>query len=90
MSAAPILVTGSAKSGTTWVGEMLAASGQIGYIREPFNPHRPLGISGIVTPYWHMYVPPDLPADSSTGRAMQATLAYRVSLADVWRRGRSR
>jgi hypothetical protein len=90
MMAAPILVTGSAKSGTTWVGQMLAASGQLGYIREPFNPERPLGISGIVTPDWHMYVPPDLPPDSPTGRALQSTLAYKVSLADVWRRARHR
>ena len=34
----PILVTGSHRSGTTWVGEMINASGQTGYIYEPFNP----------------------------------------------------
>lgn len=33
-----ILVTGSHRSGTTWVGHMLDASGQTGYIYEPFNP----------------------------------------------------
>lgn len=90
MTQAPILVTGSPKSGTTWLGETLAASGQVGYINEPFSPHRPLAISGIVTPNWLMYVPPDVPADSQIGRAMHATLAYKVSFADVWRRGRNR
>lgn len=34
----PILVTGSHRSGTTWVGEMLDASGETSLIYEPFNP----------------------------------------------------
>ena len=34
----PVLVTGSPRSGTTWVGRMLAASSQLYYIHEPFNP----------------------------------------------------
>lgn len=43
----PILVTGSNRSGTTWVGRMLCASGELEYIHEPFNPGlwpRPLGL----------------------------------------------
>lgn len=45
--APPVLVTGSNRSGTTWVGRMLAASGELEYVHEPFNPGlwpRPLGI----------------------------------------------
>ena len=34
----PILVTGAPRSGTTWVGQMLALSPQVNYIHEPFNP----------------------------------------------------
>lgn len=34
----PILVTGAHRSGTTWVGKVLSASPDIGYIEEPFNP----------------------------------------------------
>jgi hypothetical protein len=38
----PVLVTGAPRSGTTWVGNMLAASSQLYYIHEPFNPdYRP-------------------------------------------------
>src|SRR6185437_11687325 len=40
----PILVTGAHRSGTTWVGRVLAASTNpaLGYLWEPFNPrHRP-------------------------------------------------
>lgn len=35
--APPILVTGAHRSGTTWVGRMLAASPRVTYIHEPFN-----------------------------------------------------
>lgn len=34
----PILVTGSHRSGTTWVGEQLARQGSLTYVLEPFNP----------------------------------------------------
>jgi hypothetical protein len=38
----PILVTGAHRTGTTWVGKMLAASPQVAYISEPLNVwHRP-------------------------------------------------
>jgi hypothetical protein len=39
---APILVTGAHRTGTTWVGKMLAASPQVAYLSEPLNVwHRP-------------------------------------------------
>ncbi len=34
----PILVTGSHRSGTTWVGRMLSLSPGVAYIQEPMNP----------------------------------------------------
>src|SRR5882672_1880226 len=34
----PILVTGAHRSGSTWVGRMIARSPTIRYIHEPFNP----------------------------------------------------
>ena len=37
-SAKPILVTGAHRSGTTWVGKMLALAPGVGYVHEPFNP----------------------------------------------------
>jgi hypothetical protein len=36
--ARPILVTGTHRSGTTWVGEMLALSPTVHYVHEPFAP----------------------------------------------------
>ena len=37
MKPQPILVTGSHRSGSTWVGQMIAASDDVHYIHEPFN-----------------------------------------------------
>ena len=39
----PIFVTGAPRSGTTWVGKMLALSKKIGYIHEPFNTDHNIG-----------------------------------------------
>jgi len=52
----PILVTGAHRSGTTWVGKMLAAGGQAAYISEPLNRwHRP-GVMGVPVKYWYTYI----------------------------------
>lgn len=37
----PILVTGSHRSGSTWVGKVLASAKGTGYMHEPFNPIYP-------------------------------------------------
>lgn len=52
----PILVTGSHRSGTTWVGRMLCASDEAGYVHEPFNPIRSPGWFPEPLPYWFMYL----------------------------------
>ena len=52
----PILVTGAHRSGTTWVGKMLAASGESAYISEPLNIwHRP-GIFSNPISCWYTYI----------------------------------
>ena len=42
--AAPILVTGIARAGTSWVGKMLQASGRTVYLNEPLNIRHPDGL----------------------------------------------
>lgn len=57
----PILVTGAHRSGTTWVGKMIAASPRVYYIQEPFNvdyPPRP-GISRARMPCWFTCISKD-------------------------------
>ena len=55
----PIVVTGSHRSGTTWVGRMLCLSGEAGYIHEPFNPVRTPSWFADPVPYWYAYVTSD-------------------------------
>jgi hypothetical protein len=45
MSDRPILVTGAHRSGTTWVGKMLALAPGVAYVHEPFSPKTPKGLS---------------------------------------------
>jgi hypothetical protein len=56
VAAAPILVTGSHRSGTTWTGRMLAAAPGVGYIHEPFSPRRWPGWSRRPIPRWYVHV----------------------------------
>ncbi|RIK32599.1 MAG: hypothetical protein DCC56_01955 [Anaerolineae bacterium] len=52
----PILVTGAHRSGTTWVGRMLALDPQVAYISEPLNVlHRP-GVLRAKTSHWYQYI----------------------------------
>lgn len=52
----PILVTGAHRSGTTWVGKMLTASGEAAYISEPFNRWRRPGVFRGPIQCWYTYV----------------------------------
>lgn len=74
----PILVTGTHRSGTTWVGEMLSLDRSVHYIHEPFAPmyERAWLLERPTTPY--IYVPPD-----SNG-AYQADLDRILSLTPDW------
>jgi Sulfotransferase domain len=52
----PILVTGTHRGGTTWVGKMLAADAMTAYISEPLNVlHRP-GVFRAKVKYWYQYI----------------------------------
>ena len=56
MSRTPILVTGSTRSGTSWVGKMLCISGEAGYVNEPFNQKYQPGWAGKPFPYHSLYI----------------------------------
>jgi hypothetical protein len=52
----PILVTGTHRSGTTWVGKMLAVDSSVAYISEPLNVlHRP-GVYRTNVKHWYQYI----------------------------------
>ena len=55
----PILVTGSHRSGTTWVGKTIATSPKVAYINEPFSPFTYKSYRGRCNAkfdYWHTYI----------------------------------
>jgi len=73
----PILVTGSHRCGSTWVGQVLALSSRIGYILEPFHlAHRP-GVCAAKFPNWYQYVCADNEAEF--GPPLDRTLGFRYS-----------
>ena len=81
---APILVTGAHRSGTTWIGKMLAASPQVAYISEPLNVwHRP-GVLRAPVSKWYTLVTEENEAEYLP--AYRAMLGFRYGL---WREVRS-
>ena len=58
MNNSPILVTGSHRSGTTWVGNILKQSSNVYYIHEPFDPN---GITrnNMLINIWYKYLRPN-------------------------------
>jgi hypothetical protein len=52
----PILVTGAHRSGTTWVGKMLAADADTAYVSEPLNVLHRRGVFRAPVKYWYTYV----------------------------------
>ena len=89
----PILVTGSHRSGSTWVGKMIAASPDVGYIKEPFNlEHRP-GICSAKFDRWFTYITEENETDffQAIDRTvhfsynLQAEIAAIKSLKDFFR-----
>jgi hypothetical protein len=71
----PILVTGAHRTGTTWVGRLLAADPRVAYVSEPLNvQHRP-GVLRARTEYWYTYICPE--NESEFLPAFRELLAYR-------------
>lgn len=67
----PILVTGTHRSGTTWVGRMLSLSG-MAYVSEPFNVWHPPGVFNAEVKHWYTYICSD--NEQQFLPAMQKTL----------------
>ncbi|HTS73382.1 MAG TPA: sulfotransferase [Gaiellaceae bacterium] len=74
MSQRPILVTGAHRSGTTWVGKMLALAPGVGYVHEPFNPDTPKGLSS--APFDHYFTVVTAENEARYLPGLERTLAY--------------
>lgn len=83
MGGAPILVTGSHRSGSTWVGKVLARHPAIAYLDEPFHvDHRP-GTFRAKIDTWFQYVTEENEAPFRD--AFRRTLAFRYGVLDELR-----
>lgn len=76
---APILVTGAHRTGTTWVGKMLAADSGTAYISEPLNALHRLGVLKAKVPFWYLYITKENEAEYI--ESFDEMLAYRYHLA---------
>jgi len=84
----PILLTGMPRSGTTWVGRILAAGGEVGYINEPFNLAVSPGSFRVPVAHWYAYVTTETEAEFLP--ALARGLRFDYPLARELRRCRNR
>jgi Sulfotransferase family len=75
--ARPILVTGSHRSGTTWVGRILARAPGVLYVHEPFNLGHPpgRGVCNVRPEHWFAHVTAE--NEAAYRRAFENTIGLR-------------
>lgn len=74
----PILVTGSHRSGSTWVGKTIAKSPSVSYIHEPFNGMCRPGIFSAKFPYTYMYLNENNQTDFY--EALKNTISFKYNI----------
>lgn len=76
-SGRPILVTGSIRSGTTWVGKALATAPGVALIHEPFNIDHQIGILAHRWSHQYTYLTAEGAETRDVDRALEDTLGFR-------------
>ncbi len=84
----PILVTGAHRSGTTWVGRMLASNSQTAYISEPLNVLHRRGVYRAEVNHWYPYIAQE--NESQYLSAFEDLLNFKYHLFDEIKSLRSR
>lgn len=81
----PVLVTGSNRSGTTWVGQMLCLSNELAYVHEPLNPGIWPRWSAKPIPHRNLYICEENGAEweSVIGNVLSRKFPYRQQVADI-------
>lgn len=73
----PVLITGSFRSGTTWVGRTLARSERLSWVAEPFHVKHRRGVFASPTPSLYTYVCAENEHDHDYRKNLAATIAGR-------------
>lgn len=77
MSGNPILVTGAIRSGTTWVGQVLARAPGVALVHEPFNIDHPQGVFAHHWQYQYAYIQDGTQEADEVASALADTLSFR-------------
>jgi hypothetical protein len=77
MRGRPILVTGSIRSGTTWVGHVLGTAPGVAVIHEPFNIDHPVGTFAHRWSNQYTFLTDGAAETRAVDRAMSDTLTFR-------------
>jgi len=77
----PILVSGSHRSGSTWVGRVISFSPDVGYIHEPFNLNHRVGINSYQFVQWFPYA-----SDCSNISALEKSLNQCLKFEYQWKK----
>jgi hypothetical protein len=85
----PVLVTGSFRSGTTWVGRTLTRSPELSWVAEPFHVKHRRGVFASPTPSLYTYVCADNEHEHDYLANLTATIdgryAWRAGLSEIRR-----
>jgi hypothetical protein len=74
----PVVVTGCHRSGSTWIGNVLANSPSVSYIHEPFNGMCSPGKCNVIFPYTYMHISEENQGDFYT--ALSDTFHFRYNI----------
>ncbi len=75
----PLLVTGIHRSGTSWIGRMLAAGGGLTYANEPLSVSHRLGVLGMDVKHWYAYIIEENEAEYLPAFQKLSALRYQFS-----------
>ena len=84
----PILITGSHRSGSTWVGKIISTDPSVGYVQEPFHIRHSPGICGAKFDYWFTYVTKE--NESVYYEDIENTVEFRYNIIGALKTIRSR
>ncbi len=82
MQPKPILLTGAHRSGTTWLGQMLALTSELRYVEEPFNFSINLGAPPLNLKHWFHYIPLD--TENYAPEDFEKALGIKINYHDLW------
>ena len=83
----PIVVTGSHRSGTTWVGKMISLNKNVGYIHEPFNIGLRPRDNKLKLNHWFTYINSNYPNEENIKNKLTNILNFKYQFYEQFQKG---